>query len=87
MGEANSTPASGGKIQARRYLQGVVTVRGWEIPQARAYIADGDRLIAVTDVTITEVAHSAMLLSQGHERAAQMLGEVLSEDDECGLSG
>ena len=64
----------------------VISVRGWEDPKARAYIADGDKLVIATDEAIAEVARSAMLLSQGHERAAQMLGEVLPEDDGRGLS-
>ena len=65
----------------------VVTVRGWEDHNAPAYIADGERLVVATDETIAEVADSAMLLSQGYERAARLLGEELAYDGVRGLSG
>lgn len=65
----------------------VVTVRGREDPNAPAYIADGERLVVATDETIAEVADSAMLLSQGYERAARLLGEELAYDGVRGLSG
>ncbi len=68
------------------YRVAVVTVRGWEDPNAPAYIADGERLVIATDETIAEVAHSAMLLSQAYERAARMLGEDLPDDDARDLS-
>jgi hypothetical protein len=71
----------------RRIVSRVPTVRGWEDPKAPAYIADGDKLVVATDEAIAAVAHSAMLLAQGNERAAHMLGEELPEDDVRGPSG
>jgi hypothetical protein len=71
----------------RGIVSRVPTVGGWEDLKAPAYIADGDKLVAATDEAIAAVAHSAMLLAQGHARAAQMLGEELPEDDVRGLSG
>jgi hypothetical protein len=58
----------------------MVTVKGWENRKGSDYIADGDRLVPVTDEAIAEVARDAMLLAQGYERAAEMLGEELSDD-------
>ena len=56
----------------------MVTVEGWENRKGSDYIADGDRLVPATDEAIAEVARDAMLLAQGYERAAKMLGEQLS---------
>ena len=64
----------------------VTTVRGWEDPRAPALIADGDKLVVATDEALAEVARSAMLLAQGHERAARMLGEDLPDADVRGVS-
>lgn len=60
----------------------MITVKGWENRKGSDYIADGDRLMPATDEAIAEVARDAMLLSQGYERAAQMLGEQLSDEGE-----
>lgn len=59
----------------------VVTVEGWENRKGSDYIAVGDRLVPATDEAIAEVAHGAMLLAQGYERAAKLLGEELSDED------
>ena len=56
--------------------------RGWENRKGSDHIADGERLVPATEEAIAEVARDAMLLAQGHERAAQMLGEQLSDEGE-----
>lgn len=58
----------------------MVTVKGWENRKGSDYIATGNGLVPATDEAIAEAAHGAMLLAQGYERAAEMLGEELSDD-------
>lgn len=53
-----------------------VTVEGFEHLKGRAYVIDGDQLLEATDEVLAEVAHEAMLLSQGAERAAEMMAEA-----------
>ena len=60
----------------------MVTVEGWENHKGSDYVVVGDRLVPATDEAIAEAAHGAMLLAQGYERAAEMLGEPLSDEDE-----
>ena len=50
-----------------------VTINGFEHLGERAYVIAGDELIEATDEVLGEVAREAMLLSQGAERATQML--------------
>jgi hypothetical protein len=52
-----------------------VTIRkaqGWEDRSGGAYVLRDGQLILATEDVLGEVAHNAMLLSQGAERAIEM---------------
>jgi hypothetical protein len=58
----------------------MVTVKGWENRNGSDYVLMRGQLVPATSERIAEAAQGAMLLAQGYERAAQMLGETLSDE-------
>jgi hypothetical protein len=48
----------------------------WDGPRDRPYVTDGRVLLEATDEVLEDVAASAMLLSQGAERAAELVAEA-----------
>lgn len=53
-----------------------VTFEGLEHLQDQPYVYNGRELRPATDEVLAEVAHEAMLLSQGADRAAEMMSEA-----------
>jgi len=51
-------------------------VADWNGPQDQAYVTDGRTLEPATDEVLARVAREAMLLSQGVERAEQLLAQA-----------
>lgn len=48
----------------------------WDGPRDRPYVTDGRVFVEATDEVLEDVAASAMLLSQGAERAAELVAEA-----------
>jgi len=59
-----------------RLLVGKFNVVDYHGPTDQPYVTDGKRLRPATDEVLQEVAFSAMLLSQGADRAAKLLREA-----------
>jgi hypothetical protein len=52
-----------------------------------SYVGDGERLVEWTDEVSARLAHEAMLLSQGAERAKEMLDNARQRWQEAGAAG
>jgi hypothetical protein len=71
-------------VQERRYSPGVpIRFLDHEFPDG-SYVGDGEQLVEWTDEVSARLAHEAMLLSQGAERAQEMLNNADPQEQAAG---